>query len=109
LCVSEYAKKAAPCKFYYDKSKTVIASLIHLKQHIKHTKLNYQEAKAFALSFVICEGLESDIYTIRLVSEDWCVVEKVKIMDLPSCVADAKDGNIAEYINHLRRLKVCRK
>lgn len=30
------------------------------------------------LSFMICEGLEADIYTIRLISEDWYVVEKIK-------------------------------
>lgn len=109
LCVSEYAKKAVPWKFYYDKSKAVMASLIHLKQHIKHAKFNYQEAKAFTLPFVIFEGLEADIHIIKLVSEDWCVVEKIKDMDLPSCVMDIKDGSIAEYTNHLRRLQVRRK
>lgn len=86
-----------------------MASFIHLKQHIKHSTLNFQEATAFMLPFVICEGLEADIYTIRLMSEDWCVVEKIKNMELPCCVTEVKDGNIAEYLNHLKRFKVCRK
>lgn len=76
LCISEYAKKATPCKYYYDKLKTVVASYIHLREHIKHANLNFEEAKKFILPFVICEGLEADIYTIQVVSEDWCVVEK---------------------------------
>lgn len=70
LCISGYAKQATARKFYYDKSKEVVASLIHLKQHIRHAKFDYEEAKSFILPFVVCEGLEADIYAIRLVSED---------------------------------------
>ncbi|KAI9262662.1 hypothetical protein EDC94DRAFT_519011, partial [Helicostylum pulchrum] len=108
LCVSEYAKKPEQWKYYYDKSKVVVASLIHLKGHMKHSKFTYEEAKSFNSPFVICEGLEADLHIIRLVSEDWCVIEKVKDIDLPSSIIDIKDGKIVEYVNHLRRMKVCR-
>ncbi|KAI7892960.1 uncharacterized protein EV154DRAFT_503466 [Mucor mucedo] len=66
LALSEFAKKAAPWKYCYDKKKAVIVSLIHLKEHIKNGNLNLEEAKSFKVPFVLFEGLESDIYTIRL-------------------------------------------
>ncbi|KAG2197404.1 hypothetical protein INT47_005657 [Mucor saturninus] len=66
LALSEFAKKAAPWKYYYDKKKAVIVSLIHLKEHIKNGNLNLEEAKSFKVLFVLFKGLESDIYTIRL-------------------------------------------
>lgn len=75
---------------------------------MKHSKFTYEEAKSFNSPFVICEGLEADLHIIRLVSEDWCVIEKVKDIDLPSSIIDIKDGKIVEYVNHLRRMKVCR-
>lgn len=49
-----------------------------MKEHIKNARLNLEEAKRFMVPFVLCEGLESNIYTIRLVSEDWTAVEKLK-------------------------------
>ncbi|KAI8876391.1 hypothetical protein K501DRAFT_279458 [Backusella circina FSU 941] len=70
LCISEYAKKATSWEYYYDKLKTVVASYIHLREHIKQANLNFEEPKKFILPFVICEGLEAVIYTIRVVSED---------------------------------------
>lgn len=107
LCISEYAKKTTPWKYYYDKLKTVVASYIRLREHIiTHANLNFEEAKKFILPFVICEGLEADIYTIQVASEDWCVVEKYGDIDLPSCVEDVKDGGIAVYIKNLKQFKV---
>lgn len=106
LCISEFAKQAAPWKYYYDKTKAVVASIIHWKKHISRSKLGLEEAMTFTLPFMICEGLETDIYGVRLVSEDWCVVEKIIDIDLPCCVADVKDGKIAEWMIQLRTLKV---
>ncbi|KAG1329425.1 hypothetical protein G6F62_007682 [Rhizopus arrhizus] len=105
LALSEFAKKAAPWKYYYDKKKAVIVSLIHLKEHIKNGNLNLEEAKSFKVPFVLFEGLESDIYTIRLVSEDWTVVEKLKDIDVPSCVQEVKDGKIKNYLQNLKGFK----
>lgn len=46
-----------------NKLNKVVASYIHLREHIKHANLNLNEVKKFILRFVICEGLEADIYT----------------------------------------------
>jgi hypothetical protein len=80
-----------------------VAGYTHLREHIKHSNLNLEEAKGFILPFVICVGLEADIYTILIVSEEWCAVEKYEDMDLLSCV---KDGGIALYIENLKKLNV---
>ncbi|KAI8638619.1 hypothetical protein BD408DRAFT_446611 [Parasitella parasitica] len=55
--------------------------------------------------FVLFEGLESDIYTIRPISEDWTVVEKLKDIDLPSCTQEVKNGKIENYVQNLKAFK----
>ncbi|KAI8371761.1 uncharacterized protein BYT42DRAFT_80842 [Radiomyces spectabilis] len=109
FCIAEHSKKVTLSKSYYDKRKMVVVSLLHLKRHINCVHLSYQEATEFTLPFVICCGLRADIYTIRLVSEDWCAVEKCKDLDIPCCVAEVKEGKIVSYIHHLKSLKVCGK
>ncbi|KAI7892943.1 uncharacterized protein EV154DRAFT_503418 [Mucor mucedo] len=106
LCIAEYAKEATPAKYFYDKTKIVIATLVHLKEHISRGKLTLDQAKLFVVPFVLCEGLEAEIHCLRLVSDDWCIVEKVKDFDLPCSVEEIKNGKIAEYVYHLRTLKV---
>ncbi|KAI7892944.1 uncharacterized protein EV154DRAFT_561859 [Mucor mucedo] len=76
LCIAEYAKEATPAKYFYDKTKIVIATLVHLKEHISRGKLTLDQAKLFVVPFVLCEGLEAEIHCLRLVSDDWCIVEK---------------------------------
>ncbi|KAF1796126.1 hypothetical protein FB192DRAFT_1259746, partial [Mucor lusitanicus] len=107
LALSEFAKRPAAWNYYYDKKKAAIVSLIYLKEHIKNSKLSLEDAKRFMFSFVLSEGLESDIYTIRLVSEEWTVIEKLKDIDLPACVQDVKDGKIESYMQALGDFKVC--
>lgn len=60
----------------------------------------------FFVPFVLCEDLESDIYTIRLICDDWTVVEKAGDIDLPTSVDDIKNGNIEKYIQNLKYFKV---
>ncbi|KAL9536576.1 hypothetical protein PS6_011854, partial [Mucor atramentarius] len=40
-----------------------------------------------------------------LVSEDWTVVEKLKDIDVPSCVQEVKDGKIKNYLQNLKGFK----
>lgn len=106
LSLSEFSKEAEPWKYYYDKKKAIIASLTHLKDLIRKGKPDDNNAMNFFVPFVLCEGLESDIYTIRLICDDWTVVEKAGDIDLPTSVDDIKNGNIEKYIQNLKYFKV---
>ena len=79
---------------------------LHLKHHIKGSQLNLQEAKRLAIPFVLCEGLEADIYKITLVDDTWTVVEKAKDMHIPSSIFEIKNGEIRDLLEALSVFKV---
>jgi hypothetical protein len=106
LSLSEFAKRPAPSKYYYDKKKAVIVSLIHLKEIINNGNLSIEEAKQLRIPFILCEGLESDIYTIRVISEEWTVVEKLKDVDVPCSIKEVKEGKVEEFLKTLKDFKV---
>lgn len=66
LGISEYPKNAVRWKYYYDKLKAVVASYIHLREYIKHAKLDFEGVKKLFLPFVICKGFEADVKTLRV-------------------------------------------
>ncbi|KAI8075515.1 hypothetical protein BDF21DRAFT_343452, partial [Thamnidium elegans] len=105
LPLSEFAKRPAPSKYYY-KKKAVIVSLIHLKETINNGNLSIEEAKQLRIPFILCERLESDIYTIRVISEEWTVVGKLKDVDVPCSIKEVKEGRVEELLKTLKYFKV---
>lgn len=105
--VVEFAKKPQPGKYYTDKKRAVMSSWLHLKHHIKCSQLNLQDAKRVSIPFVLCEGLEADVYKIRLLDDTWTVVEKVKDIDIPSSISGVKNGEIRDFMEALSDFKVC--
>ncbi|RCH78846.1 hypothetical protein CU097_000103, partial [Rhizopus azygosporus] len=101
LSIVEFAKQPQPCKYYTDKKRAVMSSWLHLKHRIKGSQLNLQDAKRLAIPFVLCEGLEADIYKIRLVDDTWTVVEKAKDMHIPSSILEIKNGGIRDLLEAL--------
>ncbi|KAG1160119.1 hypothetical protein G6F37_004285 [Rhizopus arrhizus] len=53
------------------------------------------------VSFVLCEGLEADVYSIRLIDAAWTVVDKVKDMHIPSSTTEFKHGGIRDLLEAL--------
>ena len=47
-----------------------MVTLPHLKKHIQRTKIDYEAAKQVAVPFMITQGLEADVYTLRLVDRE---------------------------------------
>ncbi|KAG1440030.1 hypothetical protein G6F56_012070 [Rhizopus delemar] len=78
---------------------------LHLKHHIKGNQVNLQGAKRLAIPFVLCEGLEADIYKIRLVDDTWTVVEKAKDLHIPSSIIEIKNGGILDLLEALSEFK----
>ncbi|KAI8875903.1 hypothetical protein K501DRAFT_156821, partial [Backusella circina FSU 941] len=102
VAIGEFARATTTSKYYYDKLKSVMVTLAHLKKHIQRTKMGFEAAKQVAIPFMITQGLDADVYTLRLVDREWCVVDKVADIDIPTCVSEVKDGNIPKYINQLQ-------
>ena len=65
------------------KKKAAIVSLMQLKEHVNNCSLSIEEAKRFMVPFMLVEGLVTDIYMVRVVTQDCTLVEKVKDVDLP--------------------------
>lgn len=107
LSLTEFARRAFPSKYYKDKKKAVMVSLIHLKDIINNGNLDLENAKKIRIPFVLCEGLESDVYTIRVLSSDWTVVEKLEDLDVPCSIEEVKEGGVEEFIRNLKNFRVC--
>lgn len=71
--------------------------------------MELQVAEQVVVPFIVTQGLEADAYCLRVVDKEWCVVQKLADMDLPTCIADVKEGKIPLYINQLQQIKVCTK
>ncbi|GAA5799697.1 hypothetical protein HPULCUR_005114 [Helicostylum pulchrum] len=78
---------------------------LHLKHHIKSSQLNLQDPKRLSIPFVLCEGLEADVYTIRLLDDTWTAVEQVKDIGIPSSISEVKNGEIRDILEALSNLK----
>lgn len=57
--------------------------------------------------FVLCEGFEADVYSIRLIVEAWTVVDKVKGIHIPSSTTEFKHGGIRDLLEALSEFEVC--
>lgn len=106
VAIGEFAQASTKSKYYNDKLKSVMVSLADLKKHIQRTKMDFEAAKKVALPFMITQGLEADVYTLRMIDREWCVVDKIADIDIPTCVSEVKDGNIRNYMNQLQIPKV---
>ncbi|KAI9270147.1 hypothetical protein EDC94DRAFT_339249 [Helicostylum pulchrum] len=82
-----------------------MSSWLHLKHHIKSSQLNLQDPKRLSIPFVLCEGLEADVYTIRLLDDTWTAVEQVKDIGIPSSISEVKNGEIRDILEALSNLK----
>jgi hypothetical protein len=69
--------------------------------------MDIEEAKKIKVPFLLCEGLESQVFTLRLVDTEWVVLEKMDDMDVPMNIKEVKDGAFKLYLDGLKRFKVC--
>ncbi|KAL9536663.1 hypothetical protein MBANPS3_012471 [Mucor bainieri] len=105
IMVNEFAKASKESKYYYDKTKSVLVSLAHLKKHVKQGNMDLEAAKELVIPFIITQGLEGDVYYLRVIDKEWCAIQKLTDMDLPTNITDIKEHKIAEYIEKLFMIK----
>ncbi|KAI7888075.1 uncharacterized protein EV154DRAFT_484395 [Mucor mucedo] len=95
LFLAEFAKQLRPSKYYTDKKRAVMFSWLHLKHHIQSGQLDIEDAKRLPIPFVLCEGLEADIYQLQLFKE----------MRALSSILEIKGGGIQEFLGALSQFK----
>jgi hypothetical protein len=67
-----------------------MTSLVHLKQHVNKLKLTLEEAKELQVPFLLFEELEFERYYIRIISENWTAVHKLKNVNVPTTTREIK-------------------
>lgn len=92
--VNEFAKASKESKYYYDKTKSALVSLAHLKKHVKQGNMDLEAAKELVIPFIITHGLEGDVYYLLFIDREWCAIQKLADMDLPTCISDMEEGKI---------------
>jgi hypothetical protein len=103
LSVVEYAKKYNDGKYYKDKVKIALCSIIYFRNLLK--KINNCDMK---IPSMIISRLEGEMLIVHLINKSWFVLEKDTDVETPPNVELVKNGAIKNYINTLNYFKVQR-
>lgn len=95
VSVVEYANKSTPSKYYKEKVKKALCSIIYHRNYQKENS-NIKQVPAMLIA-----RLENQVILCYQIDNHWCVVDKVEDTEVPNSVQVIKD-----YVNSIKHFKV---
>ncbi|KAG2224592.1 hypothetical protein INT45_003732 [Circinella minor] len=99
LGVGEFAKSVRCTKYFTDKAKMIVCNKAQLNTFVKTLKPSQEDIKEFSLPMVQIMGLEAEISTLRLVSSEAYVIQKVA-----NCTIDGDPSKLSSSMEPVVQL-----